>query len=223
VEIVTYGRAQVVLPYVEDDLRPVDDLQAKDPLSGYLYADREIRHLSAAASRLSNGRVRNIEAQRVTFTRVRLESVWIERCLFASAEWDECDLSRIVFRNCKILGARFTGNRWANVVFDGCRIDYATFDAVRATAPVVFTNTRFTDVTFDGCVFPGGHMSRCDLEAVTFVGGRYDEFDLRGNDLSTIRGAANLDGVVISRAQRQELAEALVAELDLHCLDDGER
>jgi len=219
VEIVTYGQAQVVPPFVEDDLRPVDDLRGEDPLSGFLYADREIRHLSTASSQLRNGRVRNVEAQRVAFNRVRLESLWIERCLLASAEWDECDLSRVVFRNCKILGGRFTGNRWASVVFDGCRIDYVTFESVRTSAPVVFTNTRLNDVTFADCVFPGGHMSGCELQAVTFAGGRYEEFDLRGNDLSTIRGAANLDGAVIAPAQRPELAEAFVAELDLRYLD----
>ena len=65
-------------------------------------------------------------------------------------------------------------------------------------------------------------MSHCELEAVEFVGGGYREFDFRDNDLSTIRGAANLDGALISRAQRQQLAEALVSELDLCYLEDDE-
>jgi hypothetical protein len=57
---------------------------------------------------------------------------------------------------------------------------------------------------------------------VEFVGGSYSNFDLRGNDLSMVRGAANLRGAIVSRSQRQELAEALVSELELNYVDGPE-
>jgi len=58
---------------------------------------------------------------------------------------------------------------------------------------------------------------------VEFIGGGYHEFDFRDNDLSTIRGAANLHGVFISPVQRQQLAEALVSELDLRYPEDSDQ
>jgi hypothetical protein len=62
-------------------------------------------------------------------------------------------------------------------------------------------------------------MSRCTLDNVGFDGGTYTDFDFRGNDLSTIRGAGYLKGILIAPAQRQEIAEALVSELDLRYPD----
>ncbi|MGH3870571.1 MAG: pentapeptide repeat-containing protein [Pseudonocardiaceae bacterium] len=211
------------MPYIENDLRVVDDLDCNEPLPGHLYADRRVRHISVTGGRLTSGRMVKIEAERVTFTEVRFNSEQIEHCLFVSSEWDHCSLSRVVFRDCKILGASFIKNKWANVLFDRCKIEYSTFESINSSAPVVFVDTQFRQVTFTGCNFPQGHMSGCELASVEFFGGGYHEFDLRGNDLSTIRGAANLNGVFVSSAQRWQLAEALVSELDLHYLQDGDQ
>lgn len=221
-DIVTYGRADVVLPHVEEELQEVDHLDGYEPLRHYRYSDKKLRQLSIADRRLSNGRISKIETRRATLSRVSIQSAYIESCVFASTEWVECALARVVFRDCKILDATFSDGRWANLVFDGCKIEYANFRSIRSGAPVIFVNTTFRDVTFEGCDLPGGHMSGCQLRDVEFVGGGYHEFDLRRTDLSTIRGAANLQGAVVSSDQRHELAEALVSELDLHYLDDGE-
>ncbi|MGQ0777210.1 MAG: pentapeptide repeat-containing protein [Pseudonocardiales bacterium] len=222
-EVVKYGSSEIVLPYIEDDLDAIDDLDSHEPLSDFLYVDRQVRHISVSGGRLTGGRICKIEAERVTFTGTRFNSGQIEHCLFVSSEWDRCTLSRVVFRDCKILGAIFTENSWANVVFDSCKIEFSAFDSIQASAPVVFVNTHLKQVTFTGCDFPKGYMSGCELESVEFIGGGYHEFDLRGNDLSTIRGAANLHGVIISPAQRQELAEALVSELDLRYREDSDQ
>jgi uncharacterized protein YjbI with pentapeptide repeats len=213
----------VPLPHVEEDLLEVDHLDDPDPLRHYRYSDKIVRQLSITDRRLSNGRISRINAQRATLNRVSIQSAYIESCVFTSAEWVECILNRVIFRDCKILGATFSGGKWANVVFDECKIEYAEFDSIRATAPVAFLNTVFSEVTFEGCDLPGGHMSGCQLRKVEFVGGGFHEFDLRHTDLSTIRGAANLAGAVVSPGQRQELAEALVSELDFHYLDEGDQ
>jgi uncharacterized protein YjbI with pentapeptide repeats len=221
-DVAKYGRAEVVLPHLEDDLHDVGHLDGHEPERHFQYADKAVRQLSITDRTLANGRIFAIEAQRAAINRVNFTSIYIERCLFTSSEWAECTLSRVVFRDCKILDATFSDSKWKNVVFDGCKIEYSTLASIRASAPVVFVNTTFNEVTFEECDFPGGHMSGCELAATEFVGGEYREFDLRHNDLSTIRGAVNLAGAAISRDQRQELGEALVSELDLHYLDDGD-
>lgn len=222
-EVTKYGRSEIILPYIEDSLDVVDDLDCDEPLSDYLYTDRQVRHISASGVRLASGRIVKIEAERATFTDVRFNSGQIERCLLISSEWGQCTLSRVVFRECKILGANFIENKWANVVFDRCKIEYSTFESIQASAAVAFVNTQFKQVTFTECNFPKGHMSGCELDSVEFIGGGYHEFDFRDNDLSTIRGAANLHGVFISPVQRQQLAEALVSELDLRYPEDSDQ
>jgi uncharacterized protein YjbI with pentapeptide repeats len=215
-----YGLAKVLKPHIDDEeLRQVDTVEGDGSLTDFDYTDKAVRHLAVAEQTLLGGRMRKIEAERVTFDQVTLQSVLIENCVLASSDWTECALSRVVFRNCKLLGANITENKWASVVFQNCRIEYATFDSVQASAPIVFIDTRFKDVIFRRSEFPGGHMSRCTLDNVEFDGGTYTDFDFRGNDLSTIRGAGYLNGVLVDPVQRQELAEALVSELDLRYPD----
>jgi uncharacterized protein YjbI with pentapeptide repeats len=219
-EIEEYGLAKVLKPHIDDDeLRAVDSLEGDGSLTDFDYAGRAVRHLAVVEQTLSGGRMSKIETERATFERVTLQSALIEHCVLASSEWLDCTLSRVVFRNCKILGANFVENKWASVVFQNCRIEYATFDSIQASAPIVFIDTRFKDVTFRRSEFPGGHMSRCTLENVAFDGGIYTDFDFRGNDLSTVRGAGYLKGILIAPAQRQEIAEALVSEFDLRYPD----
>jgi uncharacterized protein YjbI with pentapeptide repeats len=223
-EIEEYGRAKILMPSIEeDDLTAVDDLGGAESAADFEYADRSVRHLVVADTTLSAGILRRIEAGRVTFSQVALQSVLFDRCVLTSSDWTDCVLSRVVFRDCKLLGTNFVDNKWSNVVFENCRIEYATFDMISASTPVVFVGTRFKEVTFRRTNLPAGHMSGCTLDAVEFDGGSYTEFDFRGNDLSTVRGAGNLGGIVIDPVQRQEIAEALVSELELVYVDEAER
>lgn len=223
-EIEEYGRAKILMPSIEeDDLTAVDDLQDAESVADFEYADRSVRHFVVTDTTLSAGRLRRIEAGRVTFSQVALQSVLFDRCVLTSSDWMDCTLSRVVFRDCKLLGANFVENKWSNVVFENCRIEYATFDTVHASTPVAFVGTRFKEVTFRRTDLPAGHMSGCTLHGVQFDGGNYAEFDFRGNDLSTVRGAGNLGGILIDPVQRQEIAEALVSELELRYVPEAER
>ncbi|MEU0841385.1 hypothetical protein ABZ370_18195 [Streptomyces sp. NPDC005962] len=53
------------------------------------------------------------------------------------------------------------------------------------------------------------------MRLTEFDGGTYRGLDLRGNDLSRLRGLAFLKRIVIDQAQTLQLAEALAAELDI--------
>ncbi|MEV6946003.1 hypothetical protein AB0N07_29250 [Streptomyces sp. NPDC051172] len=55
----------------------------------------------------------------------------------------------------------------------------------------------------------------CDLRLTEFDGGKNRGLDLRGNDISQLRGLASLKQIVIDHAQTLQLAEALAAELDV--------
>ncbi|TCC17122.1 pentapeptide repeat-containing protein [Kribbella sindirgiensis] len=223
-EIEEYGRAKILKPSVADDeLTAVDELDGAGSFTNFEYADRSVRHLVVADTTLSGGRLRQIEAERVTFSQVTLQSIVLDRCVLKSSDWMDCTLSRVVFRDCKLLGANFVDNKWSNVVFENCRIEYATFDSIRANTPVVFVDDRFKEVTFRRSELPGGHMSGCTLDAVEFDAGTYTDFDFRTTDLSTVRGAGNLNGILIDLSQRQELAEALVSELDLQYAEESDR
>jgi hypothetical protein len=61
----------------------------------------------------------------------------------------------VEFRDCKIIGAAVSNQKWANVVFRDCVLGYLTLDAVRAAGPVAFVDCRFREVTFTNCRLPG--------------------------------------------------------------------
>ncbi|MFD7161595.1 pentapeptide repeat-containing protein [Kribbella sp. NPDC059898] len=208
-------------PHIElSELHHIDSLEGERTISDFDYGPQHVRDLVVAEHTLLSGRISKLVTDRLTFEAVTLQSVIVTDCVLSSSDWIDCSLNRVVFRGCKLLGANFTDNKWSSVVFDNCRIEYATFDSIHASGPAVFVDTRFKEVTFRRTDFPGGHMARCTLEDVEFDGGTYTDFDLRTTDLSTIRGAGHLNGVLIDPAQRLELAEALVSELDLHYPDD---
>ena len=102
----------------------------------------------------------------------------------------------------------------------GCKLDYATFDQIRATGPVLFVRCSLREVEFTGCDLSGSLLDDCDLGLTDFGRGSYRGCDLRGNDLSALTSTRHLKYVVIDRAQTMQLAEALAVELDMTFGDD---
>lgn len=117
------------------------------------------------------------------------------------------------------MGATITGTALDNVLFDNCKLDYSAFEQVRATGPVALTKCVLTEASFAGCDLTGSVLDTCTLRLTEFGRGKYQGLDLRSNDLTTLRGVAHLAKVVIDRAQQAELAEALIAELDVTFAD----
>ncbi|MBC3844047.1 hypothetical protein GXW82_39200 [Streptacidiphilus sp. 4-A2] len=77
-------------------------------------------------------------------------------------------------------------------------------------AEAEFSRSDLTEMVFDSCT----------LRQTEFGPGTYRDTDLRGSDLSTLRGAGNLKRAIISPFQESELARALISDLDLTVADD---
>jgi uncharacterized protein YjbI with pentapeptide repeats len=100
-----------------------------------------------------------------------------------------------------------------SVMFTDCKLDYATFDRVRAGGPVLFVRCSLREAVFTGCYLAGCLFHECDLPAAEFGPGTYRGCDLRGHELSAITGVHHLKNVVLDRVQVLQLAEALTAQL----------
>ncbi|MGW7579770.1 pentapeptide repeat-containing protein [Kitasatospora sp. NPDC054768] len=212
----TFRRITVTLPGLDDGY--LSNISSLDNPRGivqeFRYADNDLRALELADTTLSSGRISALRAERVRLEKVRAESVEFEGCDLGSTHWSDSKLSRVVFRDCKLMGATLTGLTLDNVLFEGCKLDFATVAQVRATGPVVFSKCTLTEATFTGCDLNRTVLDTCTLRRTEFERGSYREVDLRGNDLSELRGAGNLAKVIIDRGQEAELARALVTELE---------
>lgn len=220
---ITFGRVTVALPHLNEPGLYLSKVTTLDSTRGivqdFRYGDTELRDLDLAETRLITGRIANLRAGRVQLDQVRIDSVEFEACDLAAARITDSKLSRVDFRTCKLMGAGLTDVTLDNVLFDNCKLDYATFEQIRATGPVVFTNCVLTEASFTGCDLSGAVLDTCTLRLTEFGRGKYQGLDLRRNDLTTLRGVANLGKVLIDRSQQAELAEALITELDVTFAD----
>jgi uncharacterized protein YjbI with pentapeptide repeats len=134
---------------------------------------------------------------------------------FTSGKW-----SRVRFANCKILSGQFDDLTFEDVVFDRCKLDYAAFTGVTAKGPVIFRDCSLEEAEFTGCDLSKAAFDDCRMDLTTFERTTAKGIDLRGNDLSAIRGLAWLKGAVIEPAQTTQLSRALVGDLQLSLPDD---
>ncbi|MEU6743617.1 pentapeptide repeat-containing protein [Streptosporangium sandarakinum] len=80
---------------------------------------------------------------------------------------------------------------------------------------MIFTGCSLHEARFDGCDLSDAAFEECDLRLTEFDGGTYRGCDLRGNDLSGLRGVGALKKVIVDRSQLPGLAQALAADLEI--------
>jgi uncharacterized protein YjbI with pentapeptide repeats len=204
----------------DGDLTPTDSLDSSEMTSGFVYEGASLRSLDLNAVKLITGQVREIRSARTEFTDLRMDSVEFSACDFSSLSWTESKLSRVRFTNCKLLGAELTGLTLENVVFANCKLDYAALERIKATGPVIFFGCSLAEAEIESCDLSTTVFDGCSLHLTEFGRGTYHGCDLRGNDLSTVRGVTNLTRVAIDQGQVIQLAEALVTELQIDFPED---
>ncbi|SDI11059.1 Uncharacterized protein YjbI, contains pentapeptide repeats [Sinosporangium album] len=212
----TVRRTHVTLPGLDDaDLNEIGSLGESD-LREFAYSGGRLRELSLSKVQLVEGRVTGLAAQRIHLDGLRLNSVVFSGCDLSGLCWTDSRLTRVVFTDCKLLGAAWEVVTLEDVIFERCKLDLAVFTRLRVAGPVVFSSCSLREATFTAADLSGGvTVDDCDLTLTEFDGGKYRDLDLRGNDLSALRGVSSLRHVVIDRSQTPQLAEALAAELEV--------
>jgi uncharacterized protein YjbI with pentapeptide repeats len=195
---------------------------AGDARSGFEFGPATLREVDLRGRTWRQGRIRALHAERASMTALDVGSVEFTGCELGSLRWTGGKLARVRFDGCKLLGARLADMTMHSVVFTGCKLDYATFERVRAGGPVLFVGCSLREAVFTGCNLAGCLFDGCDLPAAEFGPGTYRRCDLRGNELSAISGAPHLKQTVLDRAQLLQLAVALSAEMGVTFGDEDQ-
>ncbi|WP_432141115.1 pentapeptide repeat-containing protein [Streptomyces sp. bgisy084] len=215
----TIRRTSVTLPALNEPGLYVSNVTSLEGGRGrvaeFNYADAELRDLDLADTHLLHGRITGLKTQRTRFEKLRVDSVEISGCDLSSLQWSDSKISRAVFRDCKLMGAVLEEVTLDNVLFENCKLDYGTFTRIKAAGSVIFSKCSLRETTFVAADLGSALIDDCDLRLTEFDGGKYSGLDLRGNDLSQLRGLASLKKIVIDQAQTLQLAEALAAELNV--------
>jgi uncharacterized protein YjbI with pentapeptide repeats len=215
---VTIRETSAELPNLPDEaeLARVDSLGAEGgSASRFELTGTRFRALDVQDVRLLDGRVHSVHSEATRVKGLAARSVEFTGCELGDVQWTGGKLSRTRFDGCKLLAARFENVTLDNVVFSDCKLDYAALSHVRTTGPVLFVRCSMREAEFRGCNLARSLFDDCDLRMADFGPGGYRGCDLRGNDLSAIRGTHHLNRVVIDRSQLLQLAYALAADLEV--------
>jgi uncharacterized protein YjbI with pentapeptide repeats len=112
-------------------------------------------------------------------------------------------------------GLHVVDSRLTNVLFENCRLDYATLATVRSTGPVAFVNCTLVEASITG-----GKLDKASFDDCRMTNLELDHTDLRGadlrnNQLETITGITSLRGATLTPHQLTDLSTALIKDLSL--------
>lgn len=189
---------------------------ARGPVSHFEFSNVSARALTIKDTSLMEGKIRFVRTEATSIIGSDARDVEISSCELGSVRWAGGKISRTRFDACKLLGAKFENVVMEHVVFTDCKMDYTTLSRVRASGPVIFIRCSLREADFIGCDLTRSLLDDCDLTLANFEDGRYAGCDLRGNDLSALRGVRHLRRVTIDGAQLIQLARALAAELEIN-------
>ena len=130
-----------------------------------------------------------------------------ERCNLSLIDWRGARLTRVVFRGCRLTGAKLVEGELESVRFVDCQLDYAAFSGTRLRQ-VAFESCQMREAFFQGGDLGGTVFAECDLEGGDFGGAKLQGADVSSSKLGRVAiGAGDVRGLVVSRAQASELAK----------------
>lgn len=213
---------RAALPSLDDV--PLDDVDSLDSapvvLSEFQVAEGSPRSLELVDRRLDTGRISGLRVEYAVFDDMRVEAVDFARCDLSQAVFRGGRWTRVRFTDCKILSGRFDGSVLEDVVFDRCKLDYTVFRDVTAKGPVVFRDCSLEEAWFSGSTLAKAAFDECRMRLTSFERSSCQGMDLRGNELSEIRGINTLAGALVDPVQTIQLGRALVGDIGLRLTDD---
>jgi uncharacterized protein YjbI with pentapeptide repeats len=189
-------------------------------LTGFRLPAAEMRSLEISGQRLATGQVSSLRTARVKAEDLRMDSVDFAGCELSQAAFTRGKWSRVRFTDCKILSGQFTDLTFEDVIFDRCKLGYSAFQAVAAKGPVIFRDCSMEETWFSGCDLSRAAFDGCRMNPASFERTNLKGADLRGNDLSQVRGIPCLARALIEPAQVIQLGHALVDDLELRLPGD---
>jgi uncharacterized protein YjbI with pentapeptide repeats len=186
-----------------------------------LLVDEQLSLEATSALTIEDSRLERVDLGQSRLPGLTISDTELIGCNLANVRIRGGSMRRCIVRGCRLTGLSWTEGRFQDVHFEGCRVDLATFAA-----------TRFDRVTFDDCV-----MTQCDLQGIgadslrflacamadsDVTGARLRRTELRGCDLSQLRGLASLRGAGLEWTDLVGMAATFADALGVRVLDAGD-
>lgn len=148
---------------------------------------------------------------------VHLRDVVAEALDGSNANWAGAELTRVVFKQCRLTGMELPESELRDVVFSDCKLDYVSFRMAKLTH-VTFDGCLFDDTDFSSSTIALSRFADCRIRNCDLSGAKLADVDLRGSELG-FRGVRALEGAVITSLQLMDIAGALAQELGIEVTD----
>jgi uncharacterized protein YjbI with pentapeptide repeats len=178
-----------------------------------VFEERAASDLRLDESLLDNVALDGCEAAGLTLTDVRVEGgSW------ANLRAVRGTLTRIEARELRATGVDFAETELRDVVFEGCRLDLASF-RFATLARVVFRDCRLEEADFHGATLSSVRLEHCVLAGANVDGASFSQSELRDCELTGLTGAGSLGGVRMPWGDVLQIAGLLAAATGIEVVD----
>jgi uncharacterized protein YjbI with pentapeptide repeats len=125
---------------------------------------------------------------------------------------------RVELRGCRFTGAELAESVLSDVTLTDCRLDLVGLRIAKLER-VVFRDCRMTECDFHGASLTDVLFDHCELREATFNGVRLKRIELRGCDLTGLRGVEALRGARMPWNDVLENGPLFAAALGLEIID----
>jgi uncharacterized protein YjbI with pentapeptide repeats len=192
-------------------------VSVREPYPPDLAADAPALSVDEPRLELQGGVVRGDLAGRSVrmfdLTDVRVEPADWANLRAPSSAW-----SRVELRGVRLTGAELGESTLRDVTFADCRLDLAALRSARLER-VAFVDCRLEELDLYGAKLADVRFERCGLREATVSAATFERCDLRGCDLTGLRGAERLAGVRMTWDDVLANAPVFAAALGIELLD----
>jgi uncharacterized protein YjbI with pentapeptide repeats len=142
---------------------------------------------------LREGTLTDTELSDHTLSEGRLTDLRFVRGSLANADLTRCEVRRVELAGCRATGSAFAESTLADVVFTDCRLDLTSF-RFATLERTIFRDCRLEEADFYGATLTSVLFERSPLVGATLSEATLDRVELRGCDVTDIRGAERLRG-----------------------------
>jgi uncharacterized protein YjbI with pentapeptide repeats len=167
-----------------------------------------------------------VSLSRVDVSGSRLEHLRIvdgvlSGCNLANLHGRSAHMKRVSIASSRLTGIDLAQSALSDVTFRGCRIDLASFGFSHLER-VTFDDCLLTQTDFLEAQLDAVRFHSCDLKHADFRGARLKRCELRGGDLTNLRGVESLRGAALDWPTIVEMAGVWAAALGIEVLDDAD-
>ncbi|HWN21304.1 MAG TPA: pentapeptide repeat-containing protein [Gaiellaceae bacterium] len=182
-------------------------------LRGLAFEERAAADLRIEESLLDKVALDGCEAAGLTLTDVRVTGgSW------ANLRAVRGSLTRVEARELRATGADFAETELRDVVFEGCRLDLASFRFAKL-ARIAFRDCRLEESDFHGATLSSVRFEQCALVGANVDGASFSQSELRDCELTGLTGAGSLGGVRMPWGDVIQIAGLLAAATGIEVVD----